>query len=250
MGKIIALKEKEASREEMCAKPPVFEQKRPEPRFKGQELPKVPRPKGLTCGNGSGVQIAPLVVEEAVVPVPPATVPVQAPDVQAAVRFPVDGAPEVQVAGLPLLVGLPRLGDEVGVGEEVVEHLSAVDLRELGEPILQLVPDDGAARLLGVVEVEADLRGIELEFAGEGVAELILGADLPAFRDVRLRVAVDEVGDHLNLCVTAEERDDLPQEVFVMRQLAPVFASHARLAASDDRLVQETEILAELICFV
>jgi hypothetical protein len=64
--------------------------------------------------------VAPVDNEPAVAPVPPIAVPEQRADAQAADRVAIDGSPEEDVLAFPLL------GDEVQIGEQVVEDIDAI----------------------------------------------------------------------------------------------------------------------------
>ena len=133
---------------------------------------------------------------------PPAHAPTQITDAQVIVRIAVDRTPEIDVPGAALLVLLPRLRDEVHVSQQVVEHAGVQDRLAL-EVLAQLVPDDGAAVLLTIVEVKRDLGRIELDLPalpvrldlravrapGRGIA---VNEPPQALRD-RIEVALDEV---------------------------------------------------------
>ena len=89
----------------------------------------------------------PAVVEPAVAPVPPVAVPVEVADEQVAIAAAVDSAPEEDVAGVPVSIRLPLIGDEFGVREQVVEDIGVEDelLRQL---LAELVAFDDLAILL------------------------------------------------------------------------------------------------------
>ncbi len=75
----------------------------------------------ITCTQRSGAAAAPVVVEPVVAPAPPAVVPVQATDAQAAIRVAVDRAPEEYVFAFPFL------RNEVRIGEQVVKDVGIQD---------------------------------------------------------------------------------------------------------------------------
>ncbi len=84
------------------------------------------RPKALsskfnlhTTPRGAGV--APVAVERAVVPAPPAAVPAHVTDTEVVARAVVDRATEEHI------LALPALGNEVLVGEQVIQHVGVHD---------------------------------------------------------------------------------------------------------------------------
>ncbi len=113
---------------------------------KGLKDPRV-KVQSSTCTHRRRVGAVPVAGEPVVAPVPPAVVPVEAADVQAATAAAVDGAPEEGVAGIPVSIRLPLIGDELGVREQVVEDIGVEDglLRQL---LAELVAFDDLATLL------------------------------------------------------------------------------------------------------
>ena len=143
-----------------------------------------------TCTQQSRVVAVEVAVEPAVAPAPPAAVPAEAADAQAADRVAVDRPPEEDVAGVAAFIGLPFLGNEVGVGEQVVEDVR-VQHGLVGQTLTELVALDVLATLLAVVEVELDLRRVE----GELAALLVL-FDFPAVGHEGVGIAVDDGAVH------------------------------------------------------
>jgi hypothetical protein len=81
-----------------------------------------PKLQVSTCGYRSGVVVAKGVGGQADVPVPPVlNAPAQIADPEAAVGDAVDGSPEKHVLAFPLD------GNDVRVGEQVIEHISVED---------------------------------------------------------------------------------------------------------------------------
>lgn len=118
---------------------------------------------------------------------PPVVIPAEATDAQAAARAAVDGAPEEDIAGVARFIGLPVLGNEVRVGEQVVEDVGVHDghVRQL---LAELVAFDALAVLLAVGQVELHQRGVEIERAALGVR-----FDFPAVGHERVGIAVDDL---------------------------------------------------------
>jgi len=89
-------------------------------RAKGQRDPRFRAPSS-TCTQRSGVVAAPAAVEPAAAPVPPAATPVEVADAQAAIAVAVHRPPEEDVFAFPLL------GNEVRIGQQVVEDVGVQD---------------------------------------------------------------------------------------------------------------------------
>lgn len=149
----------------------------------------------LIRGDSGRVLADEEVVEPAVAPAPLPVAPVQVPDAQVVIGVAIDRAPEEDEPRPTLLVGLPVLGDEIGVGEQVVEDIGIE--HGLGHQLLpEVVPHD-ATRPLGWVKVELDLARVEHELT----TSLVLD-HAPVARNERDSVAVDEAT--LNLRNTTE----------------------------------------------
>ena len=150
----------------------------------------------MSACESRGAQIVPDVAEPVAVPVPRPIVPAQVADVEVlAVGDAEHRAPEVDVAGAALSVGLPLLGDEVRVVEERVEDVR-VEHRLAGELLTKIVALDDRARLLPLGEVEDHLLAVDVQ-----AVLPLLDAD-PAFalviddfgaveRELRLGLEVD-----------------------------------------------------------
>ena len=108
------------------------------------------------------------------------TVPVEVTDTQVAVRVAIDGAPKEYGLTLPLL------GDELGIGQQVVQN-AGVQNGLTFQLLAKLVALDGTTLLL-VAEVEFDFVGVPTE-----LATLDVLFDLPAVRHVGIGIAVDDV---------------------------------------------------------
>ena len=132
----------------------------------------------------------PVEAEPGAATVPPAAAPVEAANEQAAVTAAVHRTPEEDIAGVATFIGLPLLGNEVGVGEQVVEDVG-VQNGLLGEFLAELIADDGAPILLTVRKIELYLRLLEGELAG-----LLVRLDFPTVLLPRVEgggIAVDGV---------------------------------------------------------
>ncbi len=89
-----------------------------------------------------------------------------------------------------ILVFLPRIRDQILVGEQVVEHVRREHRLPL-ELLAEIVADGRLVVLLPLREVRGDLRRIEDEIATHRALDLILRPDGPSVRDERRGVAVD-----------------------------------------------------------
>jgi len=97
------------------------------------------------------------VAEPVAAPVPPAAVPAEVADTQEATAVAVHRTPEEDVLAFPLL------GNEVRIGEQVVED-AGVEGDLLRHLLVEFVAFEHlAAVLLAVREPELDLRGVPLE---------------------------------------------------------------------------------------
>lgn len=134
-----------------------------------------------------GVAAVPNVAQPAAAPAPPAAAPAQAADAQVAIAVAVDRPPEEDVAGIARFIGLPFVGDEVGVGEEVVQDIGVHD-GHVRKRIAELVALDGLAALLTVGQMEQHLRGVEVE-----LAVLLVLFDFPAVGHEGVGGTVDDV---------------------------------------------------------
>ncbi len=83
-------------------------------------------------------------------------------DEEAAVRVAEDVVPKEDVDGLAILVLLPTFRPELGVVDEVVEHLGTDVVASLLELLAEIVTADGTALLL-LREEEVDLLPVEVE---------------------------------------------------------------------------------------
>ena len=168
--------------------------------------------------------------EPAVAPAPPAAAPAEAADAQAAVAAAVDGAPEEDVAGIPVSIRLPLIRDEFGVREQVVEDIGVEDelLRQL---LAELVAFDDLAILLAAGEEELDLFGVELPLAA-----LLVFLDGEAIFGPRVEgvgVAVNDVLDLRDDRVAEQDLAELTELVAftgrVNQLLRPVVACERHL---------------------
>ena len=82
--------------------------------------------------------------------------PVQRANVEVAVRVAVDGSPEEDVLILPVL------GNEVGIGEQIIEDVG-IENRFAVQLLAEVVALDGLALLLRLGEKELYLRSFPLE---------------------------------------------------------------------------------------
>ena len=139
--------------------------------------------RDLTCAHQSRAEGVEAVAHPAEVPVPRTAVPVQVPNAQAAVGVAVDGAPERH----PLI--LPLLGDELGMGQQVVQDVG-VECGLLCELTKEIVAHDALVAALLRGEVELHMGGVPGEDASPGVL-----LHVPAGGDERRGVAVDNTWD-------------------------------------------------------
>jgi len=121
-------------------------------------------------------------------PVPPAAVPVEVADKQAAIiALAVDRPPEEGVADFARRILLPVLGNEVGIGQQEVQ-LVGVHHGLVGKFLAELVAHDGLAVLLTIREVELHLGRVEDELAA-----LLVFLDGTVVGHERAGIAVDDV---------------------------------------------------------
>lgn len=146
----------------------------------------------------------PIVVQPVETPEPPAIAPAEVADAQAAERVAVDRPPEEDVAGVARFIGLPFVGNEVGVGEQIVEDVRVQD-GLVGQSLTELITFDILAVLLAVVEVELDLRRVESELSA-----LLVLFDFPVVWHEGVSVAIDDraIGE-----AAPQQLSDLPLEL-------------------------------------
>ena len=122
---------------------------------------KCPKDQVLTRGDSSRRETAEDVVEPAVVPVPLHVAPVQASDVQVAIRAAIDRAPEEDGPRPTMLVELPALRDEMNVLEKRVEDVR-VERPGQVDLLAQTMTLD-ATHLLPLHEEELDLAVVDVQ---------------------------------------------------------------------------------------
>ncbi len=142
---------------------------------------KNPKSSSACRNRGGVVDIAPVAVEQAGAPAPPIAVPVEVTDVGVAVPLAVDRSPKENGLVLPLL------GNEVRMGEQVIENIG-VQYWLHCQRLAEFVSIDPLSVFLPLVEIERHAFGAPLECT----AFLVL-LDIPAVRDERLGVAVDHM---------------------------------------------------------
>ena len=113
---------------------------------KGLKDPRV-KVQSSTCTHRRRAVADPVAAEPVEAPAPPAAAPVEAADAQAANRAAVDRTPEEDVAGIPVSIRLPLIGDEFEVREQVVEDIG-VEGGLLRQLLAELVAFDDLAILL------------------------------------------------------------------------------------------------------
>ena len=188
--------------------------------------------RSATCTHRRRVVAEPVVAEPEGAPVPYAVGPTEAADEQDAIAAAVNGAPEEDVAGVALPIFLPFVGDEVWVGEQVVEDVGVQDglARQL---LAELVAFEHLAILLAVCEEELDLFRVELPLAALLVfldGEATLGP-----RIERVGVAVNEVFGHDQLDVSLPQTADVGNVVALAQ---PVNVGEVGDAVADNRLLE------------
>lgn len=147
----------------------------------------------------------PDVVEPVVAPAPPAVAPREVADAQAAIAVAVHRPPEEDVFALPLL------GNEVRVGEQVVEDVGVEHRGALFRQLLaELVALDVLAARLTFREVEGVLLGF---FVPLERAALLVLLDRPAIGNEGLRIAVDYVFDDVDGGVAEQDLLELTELV-------------------------------------
>lgn len=204
-------------------------------RVQGPKCPVLKAQVPSTCGDRDPVLPAPAELEAVAAPVPPAAVPVQAPHKQAAARAAILGAEEVDVTSTAVFIRLPRLGDELGIREQVVKHVR-VQARLVRKPLLQLSALDRPAVLLFLFLVEQDLRRIE-----RVQAAFLVTLEPPAVRDERRGVAVDDVGHDLDLRTIVSPRSEHTKCIRILCEITPVCLGKTSLFASQTKFVHHFE---------
>jgi len=120
-----------------------------------------------------------------------------------AVGVAIDGAPEKDIAGVAIFIPLPVLGNEVGVLEQVVQNIRVQD-RLTKELLAQLVTPDVLPVLLVGVNVQLHQSRGKIELATLPVLK-----DLPAGWNVWVGIAVDEMPERRDDCVTKQHLTEL-----------------------------------------
>lgn len=162
--------------------------------------------RGLTCRHRRRVAVEEVVAQPVAVPVPPVAVPVEATNVEVAVSVAVDGSPEEDVAGVPVFIFFPRLGNEMRMLQEMVQQVGVQDGLTLKLCAKGVARD---ASLLLARQPELDFIPIEVEvvaFAFElGELALLMLFHAPAVRQEGVGTEVNRVFDELDFG-TAEKR--------------------------------------------
>ncbi len=202
-----------------------------------------------TCTHRRRVVATPVVAEPVGAPVPPAVAPVEVADVQVANAVAVDGAPEEDVAGIPVSIRLPLIGDEFGVREQVVEDIGVEDglLRQL---LAELVAFDDLAILLTAGEEELDLFGVELP-----LATLLVLFDGEAIAHPRVEgvgIAVDDVLDLRDDRVAEQNLAELTELVAftgrVNQLLCPIVPCERHLEFGSETNIEREIAHSFLLC--
>ena len=156
----------------------------------------------LTCAQRGGVEAEPAVVEPAVAPAPPVAVPMEVADVQEATGVAVDSAPEEHVLAFPFL------GNEVRIGEQVVENVGVQDW--LARKFLAEFVSPDAILFLGGGEVERVGLPSDVPFE---LAAFMVFLDPPTIWHERIGVAVDDVFHHRDGRVTEDHPTDIGKDI-------------------------------------
>lgn len=155
----------------------------------------------------------------------------------------VDGAPEEDVADVPVSIRLPLIGDEFGVREQVVEDVGVEDglLRQL---LAELVALDDLPVLLAAGEEELDLFGVELPLAALLVfldGETIIGPRIEG-----VGIAVNDVLDLRNDRAAEQDLAELTELVAftgrVNQLLRPVVACERHLEFGSETNIERKMI--------
>ncbi len=155
----------------------------------------------LTCAQRGGVDAAPDVVEPVADPAPPAAVPIEAADEQAAIGAAVDSAPEEHVLAFPFL------GNEVRIGEQVVENVGVQDW--LARKFLaELVAFQHIAAPLTFREEELHLRNVPFEMTA-----FMVFLDPPAFGHEGIGVTVYNVFHRRDGGVATEDITNVSEDI-------------------------------------
>lgn len=160
-----------------------------------------------SCGQSRRVVAAEDIVEPVVAPIPPAATPAEATHVQIAIGAAVNRAPEEHVFAFPLL------GDQLGVGKQVVQQIG-IDDRLVLELSAELVALNALAVFLTGGEVELDELFRPLDLPG-----LLVLLDLPAIGHERIGVAVNQVLCGLDLGMAEQHAADLREHVALAESL-------------------------------
>ena len=115
----------------------------------------------FACRHRRRVVAVEVVVQPVVAPVPPVADPAEATNAEAAVSDAVDGSPEEDVAGVPVLILFPRLWNEVRVLQEMVQQVGVQDGFTLQLRAKDVACDDAALLLAG--QPELDFLPVEIE---------------------------------------------------------------------------------------
>ncbi len=205
----------------------------PRAKFQGQET-KGTKAQELACEQSRRAVDVPAVGKPVAEPEPSAAVPVEAADAQAATRVAVDCTPEKDVAGATLGVHLPFLGNEVRMGEEIVEHVG-VEHGLRSELAAELIALDDSVTNLVRGEIEVDLGLVPRQ-----LATLAVLFHFPAVGREGVGVAVDEMTNDRDFATASDEREKLTELVLAVRESCEIFGFPPHLAGSNGELVYKS----------
>lgn len=180
-----------------------------------------------------------------------AVVPVPTADAQAAVRRAAeDVVPEEDVEGVAILVLLPLLGPELGVSNQIVEHLRADVVAPTLKLLAEIVSADRAALLLLPRTEQTELLVVEVETVG---AALELDDARPAVdlhfgtreREPCGGTEVDDVLDGLDLVGAEKHAANQTEEVTLLETL-DLFGGEVVATEGQFEVVGQADIESDL----
>lgn len=208
---------------------------------KGQRFQKnrVSKSQVLTCRHRRRVVVVEVAAEPVVEPAPPDAAPAEATNAEDAVSAAVNRSPEEDVAGVPVFIFFPRLGNEMRMLQKMVQQVGVQN-----RLALQFCPKDVAcddAALLLARQPELDFLAIEIEVVALafelGNFALLVFFHAPVVRQEWVGTEVNGMFDGLDFGTAEEGIEDLLEEV-AFAQLLDLFVVPA----------VATECLSHFVC--